>query len=182
MASGLPQNPVVQQLDLLLKGYGYNYYNRENQARADDLLIRQQAAGSLSQAVGYLSSLHSAYRLRYLPPPTREQPFPPREEQQRAAEILALRDRVDQVQSTIHGMPVPTQDKVWKRLRGERETLERLLSTDYLLINSCDGVREWASRTSPESWRDPTHLAELEAMLRELDATIGERRQILQRL
>lgn len=182
MASGLPENRVVQQLDLLLSGYGFNYYNRENQARADDLLIRQQAAGSLSQAVGLLSSLHSAYRLRYLPPPTREQPFPPREEQQRAAEILAVRDRLDRVAATIHGMEAPTQDKIWKRLRGERETLTRLLSTDYLLISTCDRLREWATGMTPEAWRDPARRAEVEAMLREIDELIQERRQILLRL
>ena len=82
MASRPPGNLVVQQLDLLLSGYGFNYYKAENRARADDLLIRQQAAGSLSQAVSALSSLHSSYRLRYLPPPSRDNPFPPREELQ----------------------------------------------------------------------------------------------------
>jgi hypothetical protein len=182
MTSGLPQNPVVQQLDLLLTGYGFNYYNHENQARADDLLIRQQAAGSLSQAVGVLSGLHSAYRLRYLPPPTREQPFPPREEQQRASEILAVRDRVDRAAGSIHGMEAPKQDKIWGRLRSERETLSRLLSTDYLLISTCDRVRVWAEGMTPEAWRDPARVAEVDSMLREVDQTIQERRQILLRL
>ena len=79
-------------------------------------------------------------------------------------------------------MAVPTQDKVWKRLRGERETLSRLLSTDYLLISTCDRVREWAAGTTPGSWRDPAHRAEVDAALRELDEIIQERRQILSRI
>jgi hypothetical protein len=182
VASGLPENPVVQQLSLLLGAYGFNYYNAENQARADDLLIRQQAAGSLSQAVGSLSSLHSEYRLRYLPPPTREQPFPPRDEQQRTADILTLRDRMDRTAGAIQGMEAPGQDKIWRRLRGEREVLTRLLSADYTLISTCDQVREWAASTTPQSWRDPNHRAEVESLLREIDGVVQERRQILLRL
>jgi hypothetical protein len=179
VSSGLPQNPVVQQLDLLLSGYGFNYYKAENRARADDLLIRQQAAGSLSRAVAALSSLHSAYRLRFLPPPTRENPFPPREEQQRAADILALRDRIDRIAAGIHGMSVPTQDKVWKRMRQEHELLTRLLSVDYLLISQCDQVRERVASLTPEAWRDPARRVEIEGLLRELESVIAERQQLL---
>lgn len=179
MSSGLPQNPVVQQLDLLLSGYGFNYYNAENRARADDLLIRQQAAGSLSQAVGTLTGLNAAYRQRFLPPPTREQPFPPREEAERARAILALRDRLDGLAAAIHGMPAPTSDKIWKRLRGEREVLTRLLSTDYLLISTCERVREWAAGVTPEAWRDGGCIADIQALLAEIESVIQERRQIL---
>jgi hypothetical protein len=179
VSSGLPDNPVVQQLDLVLSGYGFNYYKAENRARADDLLIRQQAASSLSQAVAALSALHAAYRLRYLPPPTRENPFPPREDLQQAADILALRDRVDRIAAGIHGMSVPTQDKIWKRIRQEYELLTRLLSTDYLLISHCSEARECAARLTPELWRDPARRAEIEAVLRELEAVIAERQQLL---
>ena len=179
MPSGLPDNPVIQQLDLMLSGYGFNYYKAENRARADDLLIRQQAAGSLSQAVTALSSLHAAYRLRFLPPPSRETPFPPREEIQRAADILALRDRVDRIAAGIHGMSAPAQDKIWKRMRQEGELLTRLLSIDYQLISECDQVREFATALTPEAWRDPARQAEIEGLLRELETVIAERRQVL---
>jgi len=180
MSSGLPENVAVRQLDLLLSGYGFNYYKAENRARADDLLIRQQAAGSLSQAVGALSSLHSAYRLRYLPPPSRENPFPPREDLQRAADILALRDRIDRLAAAIHGMSVPTQDKIWKRMRQELELLNRLLSTDYLLISYCDQLREKVVALTPDSWREGTARAEIEQLLLQLEGVKGERQQLLQ--
>jgi hypothetical protein len=44
MSTGLPVNPVVQRLELLLMGVGYNYYRSENQAHADDQLVRQKAS------------------------------------------------------------------------------------------------------------------------------------------
>lgn len=179
MASGLPNNPVVQQLDLLLSGYGFNYYKAENRARADDLLIRQQASGSLTQAVAALSALHSAYRLRFLPPPSRENPFPPREELQRAADILALRNRVDQVAAGIRGMSAPTQDKIWKRMRQELDLLTQLLSVDYLLITHCARVRDAAAVLTPEDWRDPSRRAEVDGLLRELESVMRERQELL---
>jgi hypothetical protein len=67
-------------------------------------------------------------------------------------------------------------------LRGEREVLTRLLSADYTLISTCDQVREWAASTTPQSWRDPNHRAEVESLLREIDGVVQERRQILLRL
>jgi hypothetical protein len=170
---------VVQQLDLLLSGYGFNYYKAENRARADDLLIRQQAAGSLSQCIGALSSLHSAYHLRYLPAPSRENPFPPREDMQRAADILALRDRIDRLAAAIHGMSVPTQDKIWKRIRRELDLLNRLLSTDYLLISYCDQLREKVAALAPESWREGASRAEIEQLMQQLEGVKGERQQLL---
>lgn len=170
---------MVQQLDLLFSGYGFNYYKSENRARADDLLVRQQAAGSLSQAFRALSDLHAVYRLRYLPPPSRENPFPPPEESQRAAEILTLRDRIDRMAAAIHGMEVPTQDTIWKRMRREIDVLTRLLSLDYLLITYCERIREWAASLTCEEWRAEGRLREVESQVRELDDVMRERRQIL---
>lgn len=180
MSSGLPGNPVSRQFDLLLSGYGFNYYKAENRARADDLLIRQQASGSLAQAVGALSQLHSAYRLRFLPPPSRENPFPPREDLQRAADILALRDRTDRLVAGIRGMAVPTQDKVWKRIRKEMDLLNRLVSTDFLLISQCDGIRDAAASLTPDEWQSGAGRGELEGLLAELDTVVAERQQLLQ--
>ena len=51
MSSGPSNDPVVQQLQLLLTGYGYNFYNSTNQARADDILVRERASYHLAQAV-----------------------------------------------------------------------------------------------------------------------------------
>ena len=74
MSDAGPSNPLVQQLDLLLNGRGFNYYKAENRARADDLLVRERAAGALSAAIGTLSSLHGAYYRQYIPAPSRENP------------------------------------------------------------------------------------------------------------
>ena len=93
--------------------------------------------------------------------------------------VARLRDRIDRTAAAIHGMSVPTQDKIWKRVRKERELLERLLSFDYLLISYCERVRERLAALTPEEWRDQARKAEIEAELRELEGVIRERQQLL---
>ncbi|MGH2346213.1 MAG: hypothetical protein ACRDG4_13385, partial [Chloroflexota bacterium] len=59
-------NPVPRQIDLLLTGYGYNFYNVKNQMRADDLLVRQKVAETLGLAANALGALQGDYQRRYV--------------------------------------------------------------------------------------------------------------------
>ena len=77
MNSRPSNDPVIQQLQLLLTGYGYNFYNSVNQARADDLLVRERASYHLAQAVDMLARLRGEYMRRFIPPLTRANPDPP---------------------------------------------------------------------------------------------------------
>jgi hypothetical protein len=77
MSSGPSDDTVVQQLQLLLTGYGYNFYSAKNQARADDLLVRERASYHLAQAADMLTNLRGAYQRLYIPPLTRANPDPP---------------------------------------------------------------------------------------------------------
>jgi hypothetical protein len=60
----------------LFYGWGYNFYRAENQLRADDQLVRSQAAGLLSQAMAAVDVAESAYRREHLPPPRARSRFP----------------------------------------------------------------------------------------------------------
>jgi len=177
-----PSHALTRQLDLLLGGHGFNYYKVENRARADDLLVRARAAGALSTAVGMLSALHGAYRRHYIPPPSRENPFPPAEESRRAQEILSLRDRLANLASLIRGMSAPTQDRIWRRFRQELDLLERLLHADSLLIDYADRVGERIAMLTPEIWRDEPARAEIEVMVSEMERSARDRQALLQLL
>ena len=48
---------ISKQLELLLSGYGVNFYRTENQMRADDLLVRQRAGTSFGYAAERLEQL-----------------------------------------------------------------------------------------------------------------------------
>ena len=71
---------VRHQLQLLMTGYGYNLYEDKNRTRADDLLVRGQAAAALSEAANALRALRTEYHRRFIPPLTRESPEPPHRE------------------------------------------------------------------------------------------------------
>lgn len=90
MSSGPSNDPVVQQLQLLLSGYGYNFYSAINQARSDDLLVRQRATYHLNQAVDMLARLRVDYQQRFIPPLTRAHPDPPQEVMAQVREIEAV--------------------------------------------------------------------------------------------
>src|SRR5215469_2898704 len=94
MSSGPSHDPVVQQLQLLLTGYGYNFYSTTNQARSDDLLVRERASYFLAQAANLLTTLRGDFQRCFVPPLTRENPFPPQEA------MAQLRD-MEEIQQAI---------------------------------------------------------------------------------
>jgi hypothetical protein len=60
----------------LFYGWGYNFYRLENQLRADDLLIRENACSLLGQSRAMIEAAQSAYRRTHLPAPSRARPLP----------------------------------------------------------------------------------------------------------
>jgi len=181
MSAGVPQpqNHAIQRLDVLLSGGGYNFYASENQARADDLLVRQRAAGSLADAVTALSGLHAAYQRRYIPAPSRERPFAPAEETRRAQDIKRLRDRVARAEGQVRGMATPAQDRTWARFRRELPPLNQLLDYDHRLIDLAEGIYQQAVACTPEVWRLDETAAPFEAHLGLLEGLIRDRERFL---
>src|SRR5216684_9184848 len=108
MSSGPSNDPVIQQLQLLLTAYGYNFYSATNQARADDLLVRERASYHLAQAIDMLATLRGDYQRRFIPPLTRANPDPPQEAMAQAREIEATQQALANVETHIRGMAVPT--------------------------------------------------------------------------
>ena len=117
------ESPLYRTWAMLLNGYGFNWYRADNQARADDLLIRSRASAHLADAAASLRAAEAAYRRRYLPPPSREHPAP---DAARLAEARRLRDaaeRIATLDTRLRGAAVPGDDKIWARLRARQEDL-----------------------------------------------------------
>ncbi len=152
LSSGPSNNPVVQQLQLLLTGYGYNFYNTTNQARTDDLLVRERASYNLAQAVSTLAQLRSDYYTRFVPPLTRANPDPPQEAMAQLREIEAAQQAISNVESHVRGMSVPTQDRIWWRFRQEQTLLMQLLEFDLMLVRNSERLNQYVAQLTPESW------------------------------
>jgi hypothetical protein len=60
--------PARRLLSNLFYGWGYNFYRREDELHADDLLIRGKLSQLLHDSHAHLAALHAAFVRRHLPP------------------------------------------------------------------------------------------------------------------
>jgi hypothetical protein len=178
MSSGPSNNPIVQQLQLLLTGYGYNFYNTANQARSDDLLVRERASFHLSQAMEMLARLRSDYHVRFIPPLTRANPDPPPETMAQIREIEAIQQALSSIEAHIRGMSVPTQDRIWWRFRQEQMLLAQLLNFDLMLVRNSEEIFSYISQLTPESWNSQGSSS-LRQMIQQLTQGARERERFL---
>jgi hypothetical protein len=174
-------NPFVQQLDLLMSGYGYNFYDHKNQARADDLLVRQRATKSLNEGAEAIARLEGEYQRRYIPPATRENPYPSPETLNKLQDLSRLRERFRELGARILGMPVPTQDKVWWRFRDEAALLNQLIQFDYQMVQQTEQLYQQASSLTPDLWQHGGEAVSLAGALQHLEMLIRDRQNFLQR-
>ena len=172
-------NPVSRELSLMLSAYGYNLYNDRNRMRADDLLVRQQAAAALADAANALRILRTDYRRRFVPPPTREQPEPPRERLDQLSAMTRLQERLADLETRVRSMPVPPTDTVWERFRQEQTLLAELLTYDYNLIAPSREVRDRAQALSADTWAGDATTA-LDQLAGQIEGAIRARSMFLQ--
>jgi len=170
---------VRRQLDLLMNAYGYNLYEKKNRARADDLIVRETAAGALGTAANSLRTLRTEYRRKFIPPLTRDNPEPPRARLDELAEITRLQERVADLETRIRSMPVPVQDRAWEKFRQEHKTLNDLLLRDYNLILPCQNLREQLRVVKVDAWSEDT-VANASELIDQIDEAIRSRADFLQ--
>ena len=178
MSSGPSDDPVVQQLQLLLTGYGYNFYGAKNQARADDLLVRERASYHLAQAVDMLTNLRGAYQFRYIPPLTRANPDPPAEALAQVREMEGVQQAISNVESHIRGMSVPAQDRIWWRFREEHTLLLQLLNFDLALVRASEQVYQYVTQLTPETWNNQAN-GQLRQLIQQVTQVARDREQFL---
>ena len=129
-------------LSNLFYGWGYNFYRRENQLRADDLLIRGKLSELLGQCRTHLDSLEGAFRREHLPAPTREHPFPDPVAVATAAALQRQQREIEALETAIRNAPVPEMDRINQRHRAERDTLEQLVAIDADLVSAVVALRD----------------------------------------
>lgn len=118
----------------LFYGWGYNFYRRENQLRADDQLIRSKAIWLLGLCAQSVETAESEYRREMLAAPTRMKPFPDTTAVGNAQRLERLHRSFLMVEARIQSLPVPENDRMNQRFRNEASTLQVLIATDESLI------------------------------------------------
>lgn len=126
--------PAKQVLSNLFYGWGYNFYRKENQLRADDLLIRAKVSEMLAAIRAHLAGLERDWRREHLPAPTREHPFPDAAAVATAQALQRAQQSVESLETKVRTAPVPEMDRVTQRHVNEHDALERLASVDGDLV------------------------------------------------
>jgi len=175
-----PIEAITRQLELLMLGYGFNFYRAENQLRADDLLVRQKAGASLGQASARLEKLALEFQRTCIPAPTRQQPYPSPDLMERLNALRAMRQRVLDQESFLHGMSAPAQDKIWRRLREEGDLLEALLHADVAMLAMAAQAEAEVQKLSAPAWKAPEAGMSLQTILDSWDAAARARQDLMQ--
>jgi len=132
----------------LFHGWGYNFYRKENQLRADDQLVRGKVGALLGSARKSVEMAQSDYRREFLPPPTREKPVPDAAAVAGAQAIERLSKSIGALQGLITAQPVPENDRMTQRYRQEAETLAQLISSDQKLVGQAELLRTMVDQKS----------------------------------
>jgi len=171
-------DPLVQLLQVAMSGFGYNFYDARNVARSNDQIVRARTGGVLGETAAALAAFEKRFRERYVPPASREHPYPPDDAMRRLRAIDAARKHCEALISTLTSAETPATDAVWFRVRDERATLYALVAMDVEMTAVADRARVAGDALSLEGF-DDTSLAALEAELTSLDRTFERRRHFL---
>ena len=133
--------PIRKVATNLFYGWGYNFYRLENQLRADDQLVRAKAAWLLGRAVASMETAESDYRREFLPPPSRQHPFPDAKAVASAQKLERLSHALSALELAIHQQTVPENNRMTQRFRKEAPTLQELIAQDELLVGRSEMLR-----------------------------------------
>jgi hypothetical protein len=142
--------PLKQIAIDLFYGWGYNFYRRENQLRADDQLIRAKASLLLAQAHASLELAERSYRRDHLPAPSRAQPFADPAAIKGAQHLERLACACSALAERLHAQPAPENDRMTERYRNEATTLIALGHADERLIGQAELLRQRVEGRSGE--------------------------------
>jgi cell division septum initiation protein DivIVA len=161
----------------LFYGWGYNFYKRENQLRADDQLVRERAGWILGNGAASVESAESSYRREFLPPPTRAKPFPDAAAVAAAQQLERLAKAIRVLANRMTELPTPENDRMTQRFREEASTLEALLAVDEQLVGQCELLRSTLEKREG-AWI-AERIKEISSGLDAIDATLMKRQGLL---
>jgi hypothetical protein len=161
----------------LFYGWGYNFYKRENQLRADDQLVREKAGWLLGNAAISVETAESSYRREFLPPPTREKPFPDAVAVAAAQQMERLAKAIRALANRMTELPTPENDHMTQRFRAEAPTLEGLIALDEQLVGQCELLRSTVEKRDG-AWI-VERMKEVSAGLDAIDVTLMKRQGLL---
>jgi len=164
------ETALLQAGELLLNGWGYNWYRAENLMRADDLLLRNQADSLLGDALAACRRAEAVFRQKYMGPPSRQRPLPDPERVAQLHEFQAVLEQLEDVRTRLRGAAMPPDDRIARRHNEEADLLVKLGRCDTVLAARAQALRSEAMSITPADLtglpgRMEPHLTALRACL-----------------
>lgn len=161
----------------LFYSWGYNFYRVENQLRSDDLMLRSHLSTLLGLSRRMIETQQSAYRRKFLPPPTRERPDYDPEALESARRLEALSNAIGKIEGIIRSAQVPGNDRMTQRFRLERDTLVKLCSIDSRIIGQAETLRALLDKKDYQWILD--HETDVQEGLTAIQQTMDDRTLLL---
>jgi hypothetical protein len=142
-------------------------YTEKGRLRSDDLLVRERVGGELGAAAATIRDLISRWRADRVPPSTRAQPFPPVAVMEPIRRAERLVKSIEEVASSVRGLPLLNSDKVWDRVR--QVGLDELMQFDWSLVVEAtalaSGVRAAAALDQVDVGAQQARLATIRGVI-----------------
>jgi|GEM_PF-2017314 len=141
-ASPYDDSESIKRLALgLFEGWGYRYYRKEKELRADELLIRTKVGWLLGNARKSIEMAEAEYRREKLPPLSREKSRHDPEALAGAQLIERLSRTVGGLQGKISSQPMPENNRATQRYWQDAEVLQKMIEWDEILIGQAELLR-----------------------------------------
>ena len=150
-------------------------YTGKGRLRSDDQLVRQRVARGLGEGAASIRELIARWRADRVPPPTREQPFPPAEVMEPIRRAERLLRQLDETAAMVKALPVLNPDRVWDRVR--QVGLEDLLQFDWTMVGESDVLARDLARIGA---LDELEVPVYEARVRTIRDLAGERQRFIE--
>lgn len=171
---------LEQSLRLLLTGADYGAYRHADRVRADDLLVRERAAALLASGVAALRENLEAWRVRNIPPATREVPYPPPAVMRELRAFEAAIARIADIEAAVRLMPAPASESARNSAWADAAVLSALRRSDLELSADARAVREACTRiTHAADDADRTARSAADEALVRIESAIRERAERL---
>lgn len=132
-------------LSNLFYGWGYNFYRRENELHADDLLIRGKLSQLLRDSRMHVALLHGAFLRKHLPR-GRGLSFPNPGAVGMGMALERARQELEAMEIAVRTAAAPEMGQVGRHDREERGTLTALVALDGEALHALLTLRDAIAR------------------------------------
>ena len=107
----------------------------EQNLRAGCKVVQDKAISHLQQFKTIIKELDANYRKEFLPPPSREQPFPNKNAIAFAKSLTDLKTKLEQKEVMVRNSINPNDDNIARKYRNNKETLLTLALLDEQFLS-----------------------------------------------